>query len=68
MFRNWNHRIGFLKTMSQISNSVFCPQNAESDIESDVTLNQDSATVVEAETVINTHNTSSQVEGEFIKS
>ena len=68
MFRNWNQRIGFLKTMSQISNSVCFPQNAESDIESDVTLNQDSATVLEAETVINTHNISSQVEGEFIQS
>lgn len=54
--------------MSQISNSVCFPQNAESDIESDVTLNQDSATVLEAETVINTHNISSQVEGEFIQS
>ncbi|KAL2099598.1 hypothetical protein ACEWY4_003992 [Coilia grayii] len=48
--------------MSQISNSVCFPQNAESDIESDVNFNQDSATVLEAETVINTHNSSSQVE------
>lgn len=54
--------------MSQISNSVCLPQNAENAIESDVNLNQDSATVLEAETVINTHNSSSQVEGEFIKS